>query len=95
VNVTVGTGITPSFTWTPSCRVFAVLVEDNSGGDQWYLTKTTTGIAPGVVYGMVPQGAVQDRAPTPLQRGSSYIVILFGTAADDFQQIAQRVFTPQ
>jgi hypothetical protein len=95
VTVSVSAGTTPTFTWTPSCSVFAVLVEDVSS-DTWYLFKQGGGIAPGVRYGVVPQGAVQDAPAIPLQAGRAYEAILFsGTTQDTMTLIARRTFTPQ
>jgi len=95
VTVSISSGTAPTFTWSPSCNVFAVLVEDDAS-DQWYLVKQGDGIAPGVRYGVVPQGAVQESAAIPLRTGVLYDVILFsGTTMNDMKIIALRTFTPQ
>ena len=82
VSVTVSGGTTPTFTWTPACRVIGLLVEEGAS-DRWFLEATTAGIAPGVTYGSVPAGASQDAPAIPLVSGTTYEVILFrGTEAN-------------
>lgn len=42
VAVTISSGTTPTFTWTPACRVIGLLVEQGSS-DQWFLEATGVG----------------------------------------------------
>lgn len=95
VTLSVSSGTTPTFTWTPACNVFAVLVE-GVAGDTWYVFKNGGGIAPGVRYGVLPQGAIQLDPTEPLLTGKTYDAILFsGTTENNMQLIALRTFTPQ
>ena len=100
VTLTVGTGTTPVFGWTPACRLFLVLVEDTSGGfDQWGVeSDSANGIAPPVTYGTIPPGASKQLTPPiTLQAGHGYRVILFrftGPGHEDGVLIAQKPFTP-
>lgn len=93
VSVTVSGGTTPTFTWTPACRVIGLLVEEGAS-DRWLLEATGAGIAPGVTYGSVPAGASQDAPAIPLVSGTTYEVILFrGTEANAIIAAVEE-FTP-
>lgn len=84
VSISVSAGTTPTFTWTPSCRALALLVEQAGGLDEWFTWGQQEGIAPGVRYGVLPAGAAQDDPPTPLETGRTYTVALFrGTSGED------------
>ena len=99
VSVQVTSGTTPTFSWTPACKLFFVLVEpSNSGADLWsVISDSTNAIASPVVYGTTPSGAVQADAPTPLVAGQVYKVILFrwtGPGKQDGVLIGTANFTP-
>jgi len=98
VNITVGSGITPTFSWTPACSLFFLLVEGNTGGDQWsVISDSTNAIAPPVTYGIVPPGATADFPPTTLVSGMSYDVLVArwtGPGAQDGVIIGSKTFTP-
>ncbi len=84
VSISVGTGTTPTFTWSPACTVLALIVEGSDGGDAWFIWGNSQGIAPGVRYASVPSGAVQDDSPETLQAGRLYDVSVFrGTAGEN------------
>ena len=93
VTVSVSSGTTPTFTWTPACRVIGLLVELGAS-DQWFLEATGDGIAPGVQYGIVPPGATADGPATPLVSGTTYEVILFRGAPENAAIAAIKEFTP-
>lgn len=93
VDVSVSIGTTPTFTWTPACRVILLLVEQGAT-DQWLLEATGEGIASGVTYGTVPAGATADEPATPLQAGTTYEIILFRGPAGSEVMIALEEFTP-
>jgi hypothetical protein len=98
VTITVSSGASPSFSWTPACRLFFVNVELGAT-DQWsIISDSTNAIAPPVRYGVVPAGAEQSSAEiTPLQAGQTYDVNLFywsGPGAQDGTLIGSRDFTP-
>lgn len=99
VSVSVSGGTTPTFSWTPACRLFLVLVEPaSSGEDQWLvITDSTNAIAPPVTYGVTPPGAVQLAAPTALVAGQAYKLVVFrwtGPGAQDGALIGTGTFTP-
>ncbi len=86
VTLTVSSGTTPTFDWNPACRVGGLLVEESGGSDRWSIfgVNMTNAIAPGVTYGLVPEGAVQigplecgtgecrPTQPQPLSPGTTY-----------------------
>lgn len=101
VSITVGTGTAPTATWSPACTVLGLIVEDSGGGDAWFVWGNSQGIPPGVRYGSVPAGAVQDDSPEPLQAGRLYDVSVFrGTAGENIlawsdAEYAQRLIGTQ
>lgn len=98
VAITVSSGTSPSFNWTPACRLFFVNVELGAS-DQWsIISDSTNAIAPPVQYGVVPVGASQSTLDvTPLQAGQTYDVNLLywsGPDAQDGTFIGSQTFTP-
>jgi hypothetical protein len=98
VTIAVSSGTSPSFSWTPACRLFFVNVELGAT-DQWsIISDSTNAIAPPVRYGVVPAGAQQSSSDVPsLQAGETYDVNLFywsGPGAQDGTFIGSRDFTP-
>jgi hypothetical protein len=91
---------TPVFTWTPVCKLFLVLVEDSTTGqDQWSVeSDSSNAIKPSVTYGVLPPGTTKQlTAPTTLQSGQTYRADLFrftGPGHEDGVLIAQLIFTP-
>ena len=98
VTVAVGLGRTITFSWSPACSLFLLLVENNSGGDQWsIITDSTNAITPPVTYGVVPPGATADFPPATLVSGTSYVVIVFrwtGPGKQEGVPIGSEMFTP-
>ena len=100
VEVTVSAGLTPTFGWSPACRVTVLEVRD---ADQdfpvWSLFAGPgeRAIVPGVRYGEVPLGVLlssPDPAPS-LEAGTSYVLIL--TTIEIFlgeREVAREEFTP-
>jgi hypothetical protein len=75
VTITASAGLTPTFTWTPACRVSEFEVMDRRTGQVvWSVRSWWTGIAPGLRYGAAPSGSEVRVAPTPLVAGGAYIV---------------------
>ena len=77
VTVTVTSGTTPTFSWTPACSIVALIVEEGAN-DQWnVLANGDPGFGPSVVYGTKPAGSTQVGATTPLRAGVNYTVTVF------------------
>lgn len=83
VSVSVSGGTTPTFTWSPACRVSSLQVQTEAGAEVWFIESSGEGIASGVTYGTVPAGAVQDAPATALVNDTSYDVIVFRESGDD------------
>ena len=97
VTIAVSSGTSPTFRWTPTCRLFFVLVE--LGADDYWLviSDSTNAIAPPVQYGVLPAGARQRAIATPLQAGETYDVNLAywtGPGPEDGTLIGTQNFTP-
>jgi hypothetical protein len=94
VTVTVTSGLTPTFSWTPACSVVALIVEEGAN-DQWnVIANGDPGFGPSVVYGAKPVGSAQVGAVTPLRAGVNYTVTLFrGPLATPIPNATQ-FFTP-
>jgi hypothetical protein len=99
VVLRVGEGTTPSFSWTPACKLFFLLVEPAQGGEDLWSIITPGGnrLGPPVRYGIIPPDAEELVAPRPLLRGTTYNVVVFrhtGPGDDDGIQIGIIAFTP-
>lgn len=97
VSVAVSSGTTPSISWTPACKAFLVLVEDN-GGDVWgVISDGTNAIPTPVQYGVVPPSATELTPPSALSPGTAYSVAVHrwtGPGAQDGALIGTKPFTP-
>ena len=97
VTISVSAGTSPTFSWSPACRLFFVNVESDAS-DQWgIISDSANAIAPPVQYGVVPAGAEQLSELTPLVSGQTYDVNLFywtGPDAQDGTFIGSQEFTP-
>lgn len=97
VTISVSSGTSPSFTWTPTCRL-AFLIVELGAEDYWLIiTDSTNAIPPPVQYGVLPAGARQRAAATPLQAGQTYDVNLArwtGPGPEDGTLIGSQNFTP-
>ncbi len=100
VNLTVSSGTTPTFDWNPECRVGFLSVQETGDTDLWsiFAVNMTNAIAPGVTYGLVPEGAVQDGPLEPLSPGTTYFmgIVVFEPEGQDenFEIVATAMFTP-
>ena len=92
-TITVSAGSWPTISWSPRCRVsyLIVLRETESGSGFNYMMWAVTSrferdgvgepntILPGVIYGVVPDGAVQLATFQPLTAGTQYLVLLWAS----------------
>lgn len=95
VEVTVGTGTTPTISWTPRCLVTRISVyQPLSAANERWRVLSTAGIAPDVRYGTTPRGATLVVGPDPLVAGTEAAVELL--VQDDFsgQVVGGTGFTP-
>jgi hypothetical protein len=99
VTVTATTGPTPTFSWTPRCRVLGLIVETaESGHDHWLiLTPSENALVPPVTFGDVPARAEETTPPEPLEADTAYNVGVWrwiGPGHDDGEVIGFQTFTP-
>ena len=97
VTIEVSSGTTPTFDWSPACRLFFLIVELGADDHWLVITDSTNAIAPPVRYGVLPAGARQRDPPTPLEAGRTYDVNVgrwTGPGAEDGVLIGSRIFTP-
>ena len=84
VTMTIGSGTTPSFDWSPACTVAQVTVTEIGASPdkelKWAVLADQNVIRPPVRYGTTPAGALQIHAPEALSAGKSYLV---GLAVQD------------
>ncbi len=73
LTLSVSTGTTPTFAWTPACRPdrFAVWEEDGNFQSMWVIMDS---IPSGLRYGVVPPGTREVTAAKPLVPGVRYRV---------------------
>lgn len=78
-ELSVGPGLTPTFTWSPDCvvsRVYVVRGDITVGEPVWEveLSSGQPAFSSGVVYGTAPRGTLVRHGPVPLEAGASYVV---------------------
>jgi hypothetical protein len=95
--VSVGSGTTPEFSWSPACHIYSLTV---SGPDAGWLVSggnvLQDVISSPVRYGVVPGGAVEDSPAQPLHAGVTYGVRLDrrNRVGGGVTLVAERSFTP-
>ena len=99
VTLEVTSGTTPTFSWTPRCRLsFLVVERDEGGSDVWsILTRGENALAPPVIYGDTPAGAETLTPMVPLTSGTAYRVAVarwIGPEGDDGESVGVETFEP-
>ena len=96
VTISVSTGTTPLFGWTPACRVSDLVVQEAGiAADVWEIvTDGTNQIDPGVRYGIVPPGVREQEDPETLLVGVTYNVAVGRWTGSGLEVIGVRSFTP-
>ena len=85
VNLTVGTGVQPQFTWTPRCHLGWLTVQDSSTSSiVWDVTGRGNHLPSGLRYdGTLPTEAVVMQRAQDLQRGRVYTVLVYRLVCED------------
>lgn len=99
VTLEVTPGTTPSFIWTPACRLSSLQIEAEGDGTVLWaiLTRGENALAPPVTYADPPAGAETLTPPAPLTSGTAYRVTVtrwVGPEGDDGQNIGAETFEP-
>jgi hypothetical protein len=90
--VTVGTGLTPEFTWDGDAAGLSVTKFPETAERQWTLGMLTTPFNPPVTYGTVPAGAMESEgAAKTLVAGTQYAITI---TAGDGNKASCQTFTP-
>lgn len=97
VQLAAPSGATPSFTWTPRCAAWAIIVvpQDPLPADPtstWGIQAGATLIAPGVRYGSHPAGSTLIAQTVALETGRTYIVQVYQEGS--ITPLGTRTWTP-
>ena len=96
VEVQVSSGLVPEFDWLPRCTVSLMLIENESGSDQWMVgNENENALNPVLTYGEAPEG-IYSRDASPLESGTTYEVVLYRWLGEDdaYLMVAYTSFTP-
>jgi len=81
VKISVETGTTPKFDWSPDCEVTGLWVKDQETGKfVWAIEGASNPFKPPVVYGSTPKSVKTLTSPAPLLTDRKYVVEVFGAA---------------
>src|SRR3954465_874142 len=104
LDVLVTPGVTPTFSWSPTCGISELLVFKEPApfvaGEYesllWRFTVSElTPIGPGVRYGNAPRGATVSKTSETLRPGSEYrIVVMYTVGGDRVSATGERIFVP-
>ena len=97
-EVSVSSGVSPTFSWTPPCNLWRVIVRaDSTGEEHWRLISYSANmISPPVTFGNYVPGA-SSYTGASLTSGQRYTVSLYrwvGPGAEDGDLVGQRTFSP-
>ena len=80
VSVSVSAGTTPTFSWTPACKVAYLDVGvEKTNEEIWAMgsiVDETNTIPSGAKFGVIPPGARRIDGPVPLRVGTTYYVFV-------------------
>jgi hypothetical protein len=97
IKITVSTGATPTFSWTPDSTIGRLIVEED---DKELWSTETEGenlYRSPIRYGVHPPGAAEDESAFPLVAGHTYTIKLFrwiSVKPERFQLLGVQKFTP-
>ena len=95
-SVTVTTGGTPRFSWTPACGVNELVVRDVEYSDvMWRIwgDDADNYIRSGIAYGTVPAGISEPDENLELVPGRTYTVVLYRYGIGDPDPVGSREWT--
>lgn len=97
-EVSVSPGVSPTFSWTPPCNMWRVIVRaDTTGEEHWRLISFSRNtISPPVTFGNHVSGA-SSYTGAPLTPGQPYVISLYrwtGPGPEDGEVVGQRTFKP-
>lgn len=94
LRLTVGAGLTPTFSWNDGCRVWTLRVERAAtNAVAWTVGKDDESLDSPIVYGQLPTGAGQFGAAEALQPGVEYRAVLV-QRSNGGRVLAETHFTP-
>jgi hypothetical protein len=105
-SVSISSGTTPTFDWSPSCTVAQITVTDLTETDpdkqlKWSVTAEQNVIRPVVTYGIAPANTIQTHGPDPLVGpintipGHTYILSIAAIQEDGtYIVVVNQHFTP-
>lgn len=99
VELTVGPGARPVYSWTSACPGIALFVTDMTTGESvWGVTTAGNSdknlLQPAVTHGLKPVGADEVFSPSELLRGRTYQVLLYRQDGGFAVIAGQALFTP-
>jgi hypothetical protein len=99
VTLEVASGTTPTFSWTPRCRLSLLVVQlDEGGSEVWsILTRGENALAPPLTYADTPAGAETLTPALPLTSSTTYRVAVArwtGPDGDDGESVGVETFQP-
>lgn len=97
VNITVSSGTTPTFSWSPDCKLGRLIVMDGLL-ETWGTETLGENIYESpIVYDVPPPGTVEPEPAVPLVAGRTYTVSVynwFSVAPESLVFLGEKNFTP-
>ena len=99
VTLSVSSGTTPTFDWTPGCPVNRVTVDDvnaapGTTSTVWTLSSSSGVFGPPLQYGVAPSQADGHDGPIALVPGRTYRIIVFYAGPEISYGGGEATFTP-
>lgn len=95
LDITVTTGTTPTFSWTPVCAVQRISVyQPLATATEVWRVRSAAGMGPGVRYGRTPSGAATQIGPVALEAGEEAVVEVAIGTDQALNVIGGAAFTP-
>ena len=97
VEVTVGSGLNPTFSWTPDCAIGRLIVEQ--GIDEYWGSETAgeNSYRSPITYDVHPPTALEHEPAIPLEAGQTYTVSLYtwvSVTPESLLLVGTKTFTP-